>query len=145
MTTTAALLMIAALNSQGLPGPSPAMMQATEQPAPHILLAQAGTSAPAPSIGAPAPTPKLEELPDGPPLGSLSLSQLILKVEGEPEFAYVRDVAWEDGKYRVTFVTRNGETHEKAIDPRTGRETGRAGQTGGSGSDSATPGSESAR
>lgn len=158
MNTIATLLVLAALNGHAPPGQSPtAHLQEREQQ-PGILLAQASTPPPgpmnpappgsgtatpstAPSIGAPAPTPKIDELPDGPPLGSLSLSQLILKVEGEPEFAYVRDIDWREGKYRVTYVTRNGEAHEKAIDPRTGRETGRATQTGGQngGSPGSTP------
>lgn len=142
MNSVLTLLVLAALNAHAPPGQSPTAAAPQEAP-PRAMLAQAsapppaplnpGPSSPptpAPSIGAPAPTPKIDALPDGPPLGSLSLSQLILKVEAEPEFAYVADVDWRDGRYVVSYVTRDGRPHEKAIDPRTGRETGRTSQTG---------------
>ena len=125
MNAVAALLVLAAIGGSSQPGHA----QEAEA-APRVLLAQAGTPPPGPmsppaqsppSVGAPAPTPKIDNLPEGPPLGSLSLSQLMLKVEGEPEFAYVREVDWRDGKYAVTFVTRDGQSHKKMFDPRTGR------------------------
>ncbi len=113
--------------------------------------ADSSSSTPSPpSVGAPAPPPKIDALPDGPPLGSLSLSQLMIKVEGEPEFAYVRAVEWRDGRYAVTFVTRDGESHEKLIDPRTGREAGRipppgASQTGSGANDAASSSGDAGR
>lgn len=130
MNAVAALLVLAALGGPTQPGQT----QRAEV-GPRVLLAQAGTPPPGPmsppSVGAPAPTPKIDNLPEGPPLGSLSLSQLMLKVEGEPEFAYVREVDWRDGRYAVTYVTRDGQSHERMIDPRTGRasQTGAGGTT----------------
>lgn len=144
MNAIAALIVLAALGGQAPPGQ---VQTGHAQTAPfearsaraQMLLAQAGTPPPGPmsppTVAAPAPTPKIDSLPDGPPLGSLSLSQLVLKVEGEPEFAYVADIAWRDGKYAVTYVTRDGQSHEKMLDPRTGRESGRSTQTGGTGGD----------
>lgn len=146
MNNLAALIMIV------MAGGHPADSRADEarpgemRAAPRVVLAQAGSPPPGPrnppsvtppisppsAAGAPAPPPKIDSLPDGPPLGSLSLSQLMIKIEGEPEFAYVSAVDWRDGRYAVTFVTRDGQSHEKVLDPRTGREAGRATQTGDS-------------
>lgn len=144
MNSVATLLVLAALNVQAPAQPSTAAP--ARQAPPGIMLAQAGTPPPGPmnppsttpqvappSVGAPAPTPKIDELPDGPPLGSLSLSQLMLRIEGEPEFAYVREVDWRDGRYAVTYVTRDGQSHEKMIDPRTGRASQARPQTGAGG------------
>lgn len=68
--------------------------------------------------------------PDGPPAGSLSLSQIILKVEGQPDFGFVQQVTWqnnggqsnggETGSYRIAYRTRAGELRLVQADARTG-------------------------
>ncbi|HEX6958011.1 MAG TPA: hypothetical protein VF194_08500 [Ferrovibrio sp.] len=81
-------------------------------------------SAPQSAQAASPPQPRLDA-PGGPPLGSLSLSQIIVKIEGEPNFAYVSRLDWKDGKYAIRYVTRDGETRDELIDPRTGKDTGK--------------------
>lgn len=63
--------------------------------------------------------------PGGPPAGSLSLSQIILKVEGQPDFGFVQQVSWQtgggqDGSYRIAYRTRAGELRLVQADARTG-------------------------
>jgi len=71
------------------------------------LLARA---AEAPDPGPPAP----------PPVGALSLSQIILKVEGQPDFGFVQQVSWQNGVYRIAYRTRDGALRLLQADARTG-------------------------
>jgi len=57
----------------------------------------------------------------GPPVGALSLSQIITQIESRPDFAFIKDIAWEDGRYEVEYRTRDGRDRNLKVDPRTGR------------------------
>src|SRR3546814_16859982 len=69
-------------------------------------------------------------VPGGPPAGSLSLSQIILKVEGQPDFGFVPQVTWqnnggqsnggETGSYPIAYRPRAGELRLVPPDARTG-------------------------
>lgn len=59
-------------------------------------------------------------VPGGPPVGSLSLSQIIVKVEGQPDFGFVQQVTWQDGAWRIAYRTRGGELRQVRVDARTG-------------------------
>ena len=59
-------------------------------------------------------------VPGGPPAGSLSLSQIILKVEGQPDFGFVQQVSWRNGVWRIAYRTRQGELRLVQADARTG-------------------------
>lgn len=69
-------------------------------------------------------------IPGGPPAGSLSLSQIILKIEGQPDFGFVQQVTWqsspgqsnggEAGSYRIAYRTKTGELRLVQADARTG-------------------------
>ncbi|MEK9969067.1 MAG: hypothetical protein VW600_08010 [Ferrovibrio sp.] len=61
------------------------------------------------------------EPPGGPPAGALSLSQIITQIESRPDFAYIRDIDWDAGRYLVQYRTRDGRDRALKIDPRTGR------------------------
>ncbi|MBS4045540.1 MAG: PepSY domain-containing protein [Alphaproteobacteria bacterium] len=61
------------------------------------------------------------EPPDGPPVGALSLSQIITQIESRPDFAFIKDIDWEDGRYEVEYRTRDGRDRNLKVDPRTGR------------------------
>lgn len=84
----------------------------------------AQTTAPAAEIPAPetpkrVETPNLVE-PDGPPAGSLSLSQIIIQIESRPDYAFIRDIDWENGRYEIEYRTRDGRDRVLKVDPRTG-------------------------
>ncbi len=57
----------------------------------------------------------------GPPVGALSLSQIITQIESRPDFAFIKDIDWEDGRYEVEYRTRDGRDRNLKVDPRTGR------------------------
>lgn len=57
----------------------------------------------------------------GPPVGALSLSQIIAQIESRPDFAFIKDIDWEDGRYDVEYRTRDGRDRNLKVDPRTGR------------------------
>jgi hypothetical protein len=61
------------------------------------------------------------EPPGGPPAGALSLSQIITQIESRPDFAFIKDIDWEDGRYEVEYRTRDGRDRNLKVDPRTGR------------------------
>lgn len=61
------------------------------------------------------------EPPGGPPVGALSLSQIIAQIESRPDFAFIRDIDWDDGRYEVEYRTRDGRDRVLKVDPRTGR------------------------
>ncbi|QDO99660.1 hypothetical protein FNB15_06490 [Ferrovibrio terrae] len=57
----------------------------------------------------------------GPPAGALSLSQIITQIESRPDFAFIKDIDWDDGRYDVQYRTRDGRDRNLKVDPRTGR------------------------
>jgi hypothetical protein len=59
-------------------------------------------------------------VPNGPPAGSLSLSQIIVKVEGQPDFGFVQQVNWQDGAWRISYRTKSGDLRVMQADARTG-------------------------
>ncbi len=66
------------------------------------------------------PPPALVE-PNAPPAGSLSLSQIIIQIESRPDYAFIKEIDWTDGRYEVEYRTRDGRDRTLKIDPRTGR------------------------
>lgn len=110
MNQLAALLLLGTL--AGGTAAEPAQAQMPPQMPPQ-------TAAPAPERPAPEP-PKLVE-PDGPPAGSLSLSQIIIQIESRPDHAFIKDIDWEDGRYEIEYRTRDGRDRVLKVDPRTGR------------------------
>lgn len=110
MNQLAALLLLGTL--AGGTAAEPAQAQMPPQVPPQ-------TAAPAPERPAPEP-PKLVE-PDGPPAGSLSLSQIIIQIESRPDHAFIKDIDWEDGRYEIEYRTRDGRDRVLKVDPRTGR------------------------
>lgn len=110
MNQLAALLLLGSL--AGGTAAEPAQAQMPPQMPPQ-------TAAPAPERPAPEP-PKLVE-PDGPPAGSLSLSQIIIQIESRPDHAFIKDIDWEDGRYEIEYRTRDGRDRVLKVDPRTGR------------------------
>jgi hypothetical protein len=57
----------------------------------------------------------------GPPVGALSLSQIITQIESRPDFAFIKEIDWDDGRYDVQYRTRDGRDRNLKVDPRTGR------------------------
>lgn len=104
-----------------------------------IAGAAAPLAAPAHAQASRAQTP--DEVPGAPPIGSLSLSQIVVKVEGEPDFAYVQEIAWVDGLYQVAYRTRDGSKREMKLDPRTGKDRAKAIDKSDDDSSSDTPAS----
>lgn len=56
-----------------------------------------------------------------PPASSLSLSQAVLQIEALPDFGYIKEVEWDGRDYEIEYRTRDGETRELKVDPRTAR------------------------
>lgn len=111
MNQLAALLLLGSLAGGTAAAPAQAQMPPqTTTPAP---------ATPAPERPTPEP-PRLVE-PDGPPAGSLSLSQIILQIESRPDMAFIRDIDWQDGRYEIEYRTRDGRDRVLKVDPRTGR------------------------
>ncbi|WP_374301709.1 PepSY domain-containing protein [Ferrovibrio sp.] len=75
----------------------------------------------APAAETPATEPPKLVEPEGPPAGSLSLSQIIIQIESRPDYAFIKDIDWRDGRYEVEYRTRDGRDRNLKIDPRTGR------------------------
>ncbi|MFN4311610.1 MAG: hypothetical protein ACK4FK_13580 [Ferrovibrio sp.] len=111
MNQLAALLLLGALGGGTVAQPVQA-----QTPAPLAPAAQT----PAPEPPKLAEPPNLDE-PDGPPAGSLSLSQIIIQIESRPDMAFIRDIDWQDGRYEIEYRTRDGRDRVLKIDPRTGR------------------------
>lgn len=139
MNTVAALLILTAVSGGN---PSGHLHDSAAQPrAPALQLAQADSGAAMPGQvpgGEMRTTPDILtapatgiESPDGPPAGSLQLSQIVRSIESQPDFAYLVNLDWKDGKYDIAYVTRQGERRDMLVDPRTGKETGRLGPGGG--------------
>jgi hypothetical protein len=123
MNTLATLLLLGALGAaspaaalepmRGAPpppdGPRPGVVQSQAVPTPG---SQSNVMAdPAQQI----------EPEGGPPPGALSLSQIITQIESRPDFAFIKDIDWDDGRYDVQYRTRDGRDRTLKVDPRTGR------------------------
>lgn len=55
-----------------------------------------------------------------PPQNAKKLSEIIAKVEQRADFRYVKEVAWEDGAYTVTYYTKDKAKVEITYDPVSG-------------------------
>jgi uncharacterized membrane protein YkoI len=58
---------------------------------------------------------------DAPPQNARPLSQLLQQVESRPEFAYIKDIEWDDDTYQIEYQTKEGDEEEIEIDPATGK------------------------
>lgn len=128
MNNLAALLLLGALTSTAVPAQA---MEPVSQPA--VPQSGGGPAYPqSQNIAAPQPPRASQsgveadpaaqvEPPGGPPAGALSLSQIIAQIESRPDYAYIKDIEWEDGRYEVVYRTRDGRDRDLKIDPRTGR------------------------
>lgn len=128
MNQLAALILLGALS--GAAAPAAALEPVRGEPPPTDGGSRAGivqTQAPAPSSQSTVtadPARQIEpqiEPPGGPPVGALSLSQIIAQIESRPDFAFIRDIDWDDGRYDVQYRTRDGRDRNLKVDPRTGR------------------------
>jgi hypothetical protein len=128
MNTLATFLILAALGSTALPARA---IEPVRQPAgatgPVTYSQSRDLSVPARPDSPPSrsnvegdPAAQVEP-PGGPPAGALSLSQIISQIESRPDFAFIRDIGWGDGRYLVIYRTRDGRDRDLKIDPRTGR------------------------
>jgi hypothetical protein len=120
MNNLATLILLGALT--GVASPAAAMEPVRGEPPPGnaagIVQSQGAPSSQSHVTGNPADQ---VEPPGGPPAGALSLSQIITQIESRPDFAYIKDVDWDDGRYQVQYRTRDGRDRDLKIDPRTGR------------------------
>jgi hypothetical protein len=110
MNQLAALLLLGSLAGGTAAEPAQAQMPTPSTPA-----------AETPALERPAPEPPKLVEPDGPPAGSLSLSQIIIQIESRPDYAFIREIDWEDGRYEIEYRTRDGRDRVLKVDPRTGR------------------------
>ncbi len=121
MNNLAALLLLGALS--GAAAPATALEPARGEPPPGPA-ARAGIvqmqGAPSSPQAVPQAEPQVEP-PGGPPAGALSLSQIITQIESRPDFAFIKDIDWDDGRYEVEYRTRDGRDRTLKVDPRTGR------------------------
>lgn len=127
MNSLAALLLLGALS--GAAAPATALEPARGEPPPGpaaragIVQMQGAPPSPHGTIAA-EPAQPLEPQaipPGGPPVGALSLSQIIAQIESRPDFAFIKDIDWDDGRYEVEYRTREGRDRTLKVDPRTGR------------------------
>jgi len=124
MNSLATLLLLGALTGVASPAaamePAPMQTERGEPPpgnAAGIVQMQGAPSSATPSDVTADPA----DAQGGPPSGALSLSQIITQIESRPDFAYIKDVDWDDGRYLVQYRTRDGRDRDLKIDPRTGR------------------------
>ncbi|WP_341896300.1 hypothetical protein [Ferrovibrio terrae] len=126
MNNLAALILLGAIS--GMTAPAQAM-EPVRGPAPSagvstgIVQVQGPPSSQTPAAPD-SPAAQIEPQaipPGGPPAGALSLSQIITQIESRPDFAFIRDIDWDDGRYIVQYRTRDGRDRDLKIDPRTGR------------------------
>lgn len=126
MNNLAAILLLGALT--GAAAPASALEPARGGPPPGgpatgLTQAQGTTNSLGPSSqsNVTAEPSQQVEPPGGPPVGALSLSQIITQIESRPDFAFIKDIDWEDGRYEVEYRTRDGRDRNLKVDPRTGR------------------------
>lgn len=126
MNHLAALLLLGALSGVATPasaiepvrgapppdGPRPGIFQVQGAPASQSPGSQSNVTA--------DPAQQIEPA-GGPPVGALSLSQIITQIESRPDFAYIKEIDWDDGRYEVEYRTRDGRDRVLKVDPRTGR------------------------
>lgn len=124
MNNLAALILFGMLT--GVAAPAPAIEPARGGPSPDggpsasITQAQGATNSSSQSNITADPAQQVEPA-GGPPAGALSLSQIITQIESRPDFAFIKDIDWEDGRYEVEYRTRDGRDRNLKVDPRTGR------------------------
>lgn len=122
MNNLAALILLGALSSTAIPAKAIEPVRGDPPPpvgSTGILQVQGAPSSSQSNVtGDPAAQ---VEPPGGPPAGALSLSQIITQIESRPDFAFIKDIDWEDGRYQVQYRTRDGRDRDLRIDPRTGR------------------------
>lgn len=128
MNNLAALLLLGALS--GAAAPAAALEPARGEPPPGpgaragIVQTQAAPGASGhdgSQSNVTADPAKQIEPEGGPPVGALSLSQIIAQIESRPDFAFIKDIDWDDGRYDVQYRTRDGRDRNLKVDPRTGR------------------------
>ncbi len=128
MNNLAALILFGIL--AGAATPASAIEPARGEPSPGggpsagITQAQGSTNSSSQSNVTAEPAQQVEpqiEPAGGPPAGALSLSQIITQIESRPDFAFIKDIDWEDGRYEVEYRTRDGRDRNLKVDPRTGR------------------------
>lgn len=125
MNNLAALILLGALTSTSVPSHALEPVRGDPPPAARtgIVQVQAATQSSGPSSQSNVtgdPATQIEP-PGGPPAGALSLSQIITQIESRPDFAFIKDIDWEDGRYEVEYRTRDGRDRNLKVDPRTGR------------------------
>jgi hypothetical protein len=132
MNNLAALILLGALSAAGPASAlEPAPMQtgrggsppADQGPRAGMVQAPSPSSSqsPASQSNVTADPAQQIEPEGGPPAGALSLSQIIAQIESRPDFAFIRDIDWDDGRYDVQYRTRDGRDRNLKVDPRTGR------------------------
>lgn len=55
-----------------------------------------------------------------PPADAMALSRIIAKLEQRADFAHIKEIDWDDGRYEVEYRTKDGGSREVKLDPRTG-------------------------
>jgi len=129
MNNLAALLLLGALSGAAAPATAlePARGEPPPGPAARAGIVQSQTpvmqGAPHSTVAAEPAQPLDPQAipPGGPPEGALSLSQIIAQIESRPDFAFIKDIDWDDGRYEVEYRTREGRDRTLKVDPRTGR------------------------
>lgn len=127
MNNLAALILLGALTTTSVP--SHAIEPVRGDPPPGaagtgVLQVQSGgslSSGPSSQSNVNGDPAAQVEPPGGPPAGALSLSQIITQIESRPDFAFIKDIDWEEGRYEVQYRTRDGRDRNLKVDPRTGR------------------------
>jgi hypothetical protein len=131
MNTLATLILLGLLTGAAAPASALEPMRGApppdaQGPRAGILQTQGGSAAQAPSTSGSQsnvmadPAQQIEP-EGGPPVGALSLSQIITQIESRPDFAFIKDIDWDDGRYDVQYRTRDGRDRNLKVDPRTGR------------------------
>lgn len=129
MNNLAALILLGTLAGAAAPAPALEPMRGALPPEgtgtgarAGIVQAQQVTPSPDGSQSNVTADPAKQIEPEGgPPAGALSLSQIIAQIESRPDFAFIKDIDWEDGRYDVQYRTRDGRDRTLKVDPRTGR------------------------
>lgn len=132
MNNLAALILLGALTGTAVPANAMEPVRGDPPPGSSTGLLQVQSSGGSLSSGPTSQAPSTQsnvtgdpsaqvEPPGGPPAGALSLSQIITQIESRPDFAFIKDIDWDDGRYEVQYRTRDGRDRNLKVDPRTGR------------------------
>ena len=54
------------------------------------------------------------------PEGSKPLTEILRPIETRPDFAYFEEVEFEDGKYKIEYLKKDGSKQKIEVDPLTG-------------------------